>query len=136
MSTVSPSTTFNMVAVVATGSACATELVMTEHAGTTVAVTTVATNRVRFACLEICREGLTSLDLIFGAAMYGMATWHGRLTDDADAIVANSDAGTGQLINWSGPSRPRRSDAVSEARVPGARDRTYDHGPASSPRSC
>ena len=30
-----------------------------------------------------------ALDLIFGAAMYRMATWHGRLTpDDADAIVA------------------------------------------------
>src|SRR6185312_14020706 len=38
MSTVSPSTTFNTVAVVATGSACATELAMTEHAGTPAAV--------------------------------------------------------------------------------------------------
>jgi hypothetical protein len=28
------------------------------------------------------------------------------------------------------------SAAVSEAHVPGAGDRIYDHGPASSPRSC
>jgi hypothetical protein len=49
MSTVSPSTTFNTVAVVATGSACAPELAMIEHAGTMAAVTTAATNRVTFA---------------------------------------------------------------------------------------
>jgi hypothetical protein len=28
------------------------------------------------------------------------------------------------------------SDAASDARAPGAGDRIYDHGPASSPRSC
>ena len=53
MSTVSPSTTFNTVAVVATGSACAAELAMTEHAGTTAAVTTAATNRVRVRMLDM-----------------------------------------------------------------------------------
>jgi hypothetical protein len=35
-----------------------------------------------------------ALDLIFGAAMYRMSTGHGGLSpDDADAIVANRDAG-------------------------------------------
>ncbi len=58
-STVSPSTTFNTVVVVATGSACATELAMTEHAGTTAAVTTAATNRVRVGMLGVCRKAPT-----------------------------------------------------------------------------
>jgi len=49
------------VAVVAPGSACATELAMTEHAGATAAVTTAATNRVRVRMLGICRQGLTSI---------------------------------------------------------------------------
>ena len=61
MSTVSPSTTFKTVAVVAAGSACATELAMTEHAGATAAVTTAATNRVRVRMLGICRQGLTCM---------------------------------------------------------------------------
>ena len=34
-------------------------LAMTEHAGTTAAVTTAATNRVRVRMLGICRKGLT-----------------------------------------------------------------------------
>ena len=49
MSTVSLSTTFNTVAVVATGSACAMELAMTEHASTATTISTPATNRVRVA---------------------------------------------------------------------------------------
>jgi hypothetical protein len=46
---------------VAPGSACATELAMTEHAGATAAVTTAATNRVRVRMLGICRQGLTCM---------------------------------------------------------------------------
>ena len=36
-------------------------LAMTEHAGTTAAVTTAATNRVRVRMLGICRQGLTCM---------------------------------------------------------------------------
>ena len=43
-----------------------------------------------------------ALDLIFGAAIYRMATGHGGLTPaDADA-PGHSYAGTGPLISWSG----------------------------------
>jgi hypothetical protein len=45
------------VADVATGSACATELAMTEHGGTLAAVTTAAAIRVRVRMLGLCRQG-------------------------------------------------------------------------------
>ena len=77
-----------------------------------------------------------ALDLIFAPAVYRMATGHGALTRTMPTPSWPQRCGHWPADQLSGRSRPLRSDAVSDALVPGAGERIYDYGPASSPRSC